>query len=91
MKYGRWGKFIGCNNYPECTYTEPYLERTGVTCPQCGVEHGGELVERRTRKGRTFFGCSRYPECDYSAWKLPGKSRKNRDEEAEAVADYEAG
>jgi DNA topoisomerase-1 len=73
VRYGRWGKFIGCSDYPNCTYTEPYLELTGVVCPKCGVEHGGQLVARRTRRGRTFFGCSRYPDCDYSTWKLPGK------------------
>lgn len=71
IKYGRWGKFIGCTNYPECRHTEQYLERKGFLCPECGQEHGGEVVERRTRKGRLFYGCSRYPECEFSAWKLP--------------------
>jgi len=73
IRYGRWGKFIGCSDYPNCRYTEPYLERTGVKCPRCGAEHGGELIERKTKKGRTFFGCSRYPACDYRSWRLPGK------------------
>jgi DNA topoisomerase-1 len=80
VRYGRWGKFIGCSTYPNCTHTEPYLELTGVTCPLCGQEHAGELVVRRTRRGRTFFGCSRYPECEYSTWKLPGKAGANRPE-----------
>lgn len=71
IKYGRWGKFIGCSNYPECRHTEQYLELTGHLCPECGQEHGGQVVQRRTRKGRAFFGCSRYPECEFSAWKLP--------------------
>ncbi len=70
VKYGRWGKFIGCTNYPECKHTEPYLEYTGVPCPQCGPSEGGELVVRRDRRGRSFFGCARYPDCDYSTWKL---------------------
>ena len=70
IKRSRYGKFIGCSNYPECKHTERYLERTGYLCPQCGGEHRGEIVERKTRKGRTFFGCSRYPDCDYSAWRL---------------------
>jgi len=73
IRYGRWGKFIGCSNYPECKYTEPFLERTGLTCPICGEVHGGEIVIRKTKRGRTFYGCSRYPDCSYSAWKLPGK------------------
>lgn len=71
IKYGRRGKFIGCSNYPACKHTEPYIELTGVMCPQCGANHGGQLVERKTKRGRTFFGCSRYPECDFAAWKLP--------------------
>lgn len=71
IKYGRRGKFIGCSNYPECKHTEPYIELTGVPCPQCGQEHGGQLVERKTKRGRTFYGCSRYPACDFAAWKLP--------------------
>jgi DNA topoisomerase I len=83
IKYGRWGKFIGCSNYPDCTYTEPYLERTGVACPTCGQSEHGELVVRKTRRGRTFYGCSRYPECDYSTWKLPGQDRKKREADDE--------
>jgi DNA topoisomerase I len=91
IKYGRWGKFIGCSNYPDCTYTEPYLERTGVNCPQCSQ---GELVARKTRKGRTFFGCERYPDCDYSTWKLPGKGKRgagseDEEDQEEAVTSYE--
>jgi DNA topoisomerase I len=70
IKYGRWGKFIGCSNYPECRHTEQHLERTGHVCPTCGEEHGGEVVQRKTRKGRTFYGCNRYPDCDFSQWKL---------------------
>ncbi|CAN5354641.1 type I DNA topoisomerase [soil metagenome] len=64
VKSGRFGSFIGCGNYPKCRYTEPLP--TGVKCPQCGE---GELVERRTGKGRggrRFYGCSRYPDCDYT-------------------------
>lgn len=76
IKYGRWGKFIGCTNYPECRHTEQFLERTGLLCPVCGEEHSGEIVERRTRKGRKFYGCSRYPDCDYSEWKLPKEATK---------------
>ncbi len=66
---GRRGKFIACSNYPECRHTEPF--GTGHLCPQCGDDSQGEIVERRTRKGRVFFGCSRYPDCDYTTWKLP--------------------
>jgi DNA topoisomerase-1 len=71
VRYGRYGKFIGCANYPECTYTEPWLERMDILCPTCGDEHDGEIVVRRSRRGRTFYGCSRYPECDFTSWKRP--------------------
>lgn len=77
IKYGRRGKFIGCTNYPECKHTEPYLEFTGIACPQCGAEHGGQLIERKTKRGRTFYGCSRYPQCDYATWKLPSQTGGN--------------
>jgi DNA topoisomerase-1 len=79
VKYGRFGKFIGCANHPECTHTEPFVEYTGVSCPTCGRAHGGQLVERRSRRGRVFYGCSRYPDCEFITWKLP----KTGDEAAE--------
>ncbi|MCZ7543980.1 MAG: DNA topoisomerase [Anaerolineae bacterium] len=68
VRWGRFGKFIGCSNYPECRHTEPWLEKIGVKCPQCA---DGEIVERKTRRGRTFYGCSNYPECDFTSWKRP--------------------
>jgi len=67
IRWGRFGKFISCSNFPECRYTEPWLEKIGVRCPK----DGGEIVERKTRKGRTFYGCANYPECDFTSWKRP--------------------
>lgn len=67
-KRGRFGEFIACSNYPECKYTRPILAAIGVKCPKCGK---GEIVRRRSKKGRTFYGCSRYPDCDYVAWNRP--------------------
>jgi DNA topoisomerase-1 len=67
IRYGRYGKFIGCSTFPACRYVEPWLEKTGVRCPK----DGGELVERKTRKGRTFYACSNYPTCDFTSWKKP--------------------
>ncbi len=64
---GRFGRFIGCSDFPRCRYTEQVLVKVGVTCPQCG----GDLIEKRTRKGRVFYGCSSYPECDWTNWKRP--------------------
>jgi DNA topoisomerase-1 len=71
IRYGRYGKFVGCSNYPECRYTEPWLDRISTACPVCGKTHGGELIARKTRKGRAFYGCSRYPECEFTSWKRP--------------------
>ena len=67
VRWGRYGKFISCSNFPDCRYTEPWLEKIGVTCPK----DGGDLVERKTRKGRTFYGCANYPDCDFTSWKRP--------------------
>ncbi len=69
IKSGRYGRFIACSRYPECKTTMALS--TGVACPEEGC--GGVLVERRSRKGRTFYGCSRYPACRYVTWKLPEK------------------
>ncbi|MEA2007599.1 MAG: type I DNA topoisomerase, partial [Chloroflexota bacterium] len=67
IRWGRYGKFIGCSDFPKCRYTEPLLEKIGVTCP----EDGGDIVKRRTRKGRVFYGCANYPECEFSVWQQP--------------------
>lgn len=68
IRWGRYGKFISCSNFPDCRHTEPYLEKIGMTCPVCSK---GEVVRRKTRKGRTFYGCSRYPDCEFTSWKQP--------------------
>ena len=62
---GRYGEFIACSGYPECSYTRPV--GIGVRCPV----DGGEVVERRTRKGRIFYGCANYPGCTYVSWDRP--------------------
>ena len=67
-KRGRFGEFIACSNYPECRYTRPILSTIGVKCPKCG---DGDIVKRKSKKGRTFYGCSRYPDCDYVSWNRP--------------------
>jgi DNA topoisomerase-1 len=67
IKWGRFGKFISCGSYPECKYTEAYLNKIGVSCPK----DRGELVERKTRRGRVFYGCENYPECEFTSWKKP--------------------
>jgi len=67
IRWGRFGKFISCSNFPECRHTEAWLEKIGVLCPK----DRGEIVERKTRKGRLFYGCVNYPVCDFTSWKLP--------------------
>ncbi|MGH2583117.1 MAG: type I DNA topoisomerase, partial [Anaerolineales bacterium] len=67
IRWGRYGKFIGCERFPDCRHTEPWLEKIGVKCPL----DGGEIVERRTRKGRIFYGCANYPTCEFTSWKKP--------------------
>jgi len=67
FKFGRYGKFIACSNYPECKNTKSCLAKIGVSCPRCG----GELVERRSKKGRRFYGCASYPECDFALGRRP--------------------
>ncbi len=67
IRWGRYGKFISCSSFPDCRYTEAWLEKIGVACPK----DGGEIVERKTRKGRLFFGCANYPACDFTSWKRP--------------------
>lgn len=67
IRWGRYGKFISCSNFPKCRHTEPILEKIGVKCPK----DGGEIVERKTKRGRTFYGCANYPECDFTSWKRP--------------------
>ena len=67
VRWGRYGKFISCSDFPQCRYTEAWLEKIGVDCP----EDGGQIVERKTRKGRIFYGCSNYPNCEFTSWKRP--------------------
>ena len=69
-KFGRYGPFVGCSGYPECTYIKKDPPKsTGIGCPQCGK---GEIVEKRTRFG-LMFGCDRYPECDFAVGNPPVK------------------
>lgn len=70
IRHGRYGKFIGCSGYPNCKHIEPLNKpkETGVTCPKCKV---GEIVERRSKRGKVFFSCNKYPTCQYALWNEP--------------------
>ncbi len=67
IKHGRYGKFIACSGYPECKTTKPVT--LGIACPEPGCT--GQIVERRSKRGRTFFGCSAYPGCKFVVWQRP--------------------
>jgi DNA topoisomerase-1 len=66
LKTGRYGEFTACSNYPTCKYVKQ--KTIGVKCPECSE---GEVVERRSKRGKTFYGCSRYPDCNFVAWGKP--------------------
>ena len=68
IKYGRFGKFMACKNYPECKTTKPLINKIGVTCPKCNK---GDIILRKSKKGKMFYGCSNYPECDFVSWSKP--------------------
>lgn len=67
IKHGRYGKFLACPGYPECKNAKPLVKEIGVKCPECG----GEIIERKSKRGRKFFGCANYPECKFVTWNEP--------------------
>ena len=68
IKMGRYGKFLACPGFPECRNTKPLVEKIGVKCPKC---EDGEIVVKRSKKGRKFYGCDNYPKCDFVSWNKP--------------------
>jgi DNA topoisomerase-1 len=70
IRSGRYGKFIGCSSYPDCKYIEPLEkpENTGVQCPECKK---GNILKRKSRRGKIFFSCEHYPDCKYAIWNPP--------------------
>ncbi len=70
IRHGRFGRFIACPGFPDCRHTEQIVQKSGVVCPECGQ---GELVEKKTRKRKTFWGCERYPDCKHATWTDPRK------------------
>ena len=71
VKHGRFGKFIACSGYPECQNIKKIVKPTGAECPKCG----GNIIERKSKKGRVFYGCDRYPECDFVSWDPPSREK----------------
>ena len=72
IKTGRFGKFLACSNFPDCKNTKsiekPEKKSLNIDCPQC---FKGEIVEKRTRKGKIFYGCEQWPDCDFALWDKP--------------------
>lgn len=68
FKMGRYGKFMACSNFPECRNTKPIVKEIGVKCPTC---EEGNIVERKSKKKRTFYGCDRFPSCEFISWDKP--------------------
>ncbi len=67
IKHGRYGKFTACSSYPNCKFVK--RQTLGIACPE--KECSGEIVVRRSKRGKTFYGCSRYPDCKFTAWDKP--------------------
>ena len=67
IRIGRYGKFLACSGFPECTNTKRLVEDTGGICPKCG----GRIVVKKAKSGRTFYGCENYPNCDFMTWDKP--------------------
>jgi len=67
VKVGRFGRFLACSKYPDCKSTKPFS--TGIPCPEEGCD--GNVIERRSRRGKVFFGCSNYPNCKFATWYRP--------------------
>lgn len=68
VKRGRFGAFLGCSKYPECKGIKKIEKSSGVKCPNCGK---GELVEKRSKRGKIFYGCNQYPKCKTALWSKP--------------------
>lgn len=75
VRIGRFGKFISCDRFPDCKYTDKFVDKIGMRCPDCGK---GDVIVKKTKKGRQFYGCSRYPKCEYASWKDPRQKDKDK-------------
>ena len=75
IKFGRYGRFYSCTGFPQCKYLRPYVEKIGMSCPDCKQ---GEVIIKKTKRGKSFYGCSRYPDCKWASWKDP-RSMKEGD------------
>jgi len=78
IRLGRFGKFYACSNFPKCRYTEPLEKKTlGIKCPKC---ENGEIIEKRTKKGKLFYACNQFPKCDFALWGKPLQNLRGKPE-----------
>ena len=68
IKFGKFGKFKACSGYPKCKNTKPIEKSTEVKCPKCNQ---GEIIEKKSKRGKLFFGCNQWPKCDFALWYKP--------------------
>ncbi len=86
IKQGRFGKFMACSGFPECKTAKPIknpAKEIGMKCPKCAEfspDDVGDVVMKKTKKGRMFYGCSRYPKCDYASWKNPMENNSEKED-----------
>ncbi len=94
IKRGRFGRFLACSGFPDCKTTKRLPDPSiDMKCPKCLAaperkKEPGDVIKRKTKKGRYFYGCSRWPDCDFAAWKLPQKER-DEDEDSEPSEEKE--
>ena len=81
VRIGRFGKFISCSRFPDCDYTDKYIEKIGMKCPKCKE---GDVIVKKTGKGKKFYGCSRYPDCDFASWRNPKAQEPTQNIEVKA-------
>ena len=68
IKYGRFGKFMACKNYPDCKTTRPIMNKIGVKCPKC---EEGDIILRKSKRGKDFYECYNYPKYKFISWNKP--------------------
>jgi DNA topoisomerase-1 len=81
IRIGRFGKFMACENFPNCKFTKPLVQETNLICPK----DGGKIIFKKTKKGRRFYGCSNYPKCDFASWNLEGIKNPKAENAEEAM------
>lgn len=83
IRYGRFGKFLACSGFPECKNTKSMAEPSGLTCPQ----DGGNIVMKKTKRGKTFWGCGNYPKCKFASWNKPTVAQTSSPAESDSTAE----